>query len=782
MNFSPDFNTFIRDFIVAEDGVARYITDGFSRRDRRTVKAGLPKLLNKAENYASIFHNIFGLAFMYAFSCYQDLASREEDCSLIHECLKNGNANSKRVIRTMQKIYGEYTITDDLIKYVLTDIYFDDCLGKDSKLREYFPECISSSATTAERLRRLFEISDTYSSTRSDFFDSGDGVDKMELVMEYLEEMFRIFPFLRTARLVFDEKRKWYLFDISATVRSSEKFKKRIVNTFGTITRIDYDGGSDFYYLSEINPDSLRYARVGVVDDGSTNCIVCPLKGFSHGADNGYGTGIITAPYELPIQYRYVCAFLCPDRLEGCAAEEEHTLNKLFNINYKYLKTLSLAISDALGKNDYIYDDVLEGAFEKKYPHVFAKVAVADKGAGESDKPTTEYKMHRDARVLMLLLEEGPSTVLQRLIYNDLCKKRLDDPHASSWVCTQVIDNLMQRTAGERTVCDSLARLKTEAIRNAKNSVRLRLMKGKPPETDAYKALYWSLVAEAMTSSILSVLVKNNGEESEAEPKFSFSIADTAQYRNAVEALKSKSLACDRLAVLKNVIGDLMGKIACFYEGVLAYGERKRVGTAEAEVAFVAAARAKWELIRGCSDTAGIIGEFLATCKKCYSVTNTVHTMNSESRHLTSAVGKAIIIDTELFERETFPLPELNEVYFDDWIEIAEKLIGFLCTGSFDGKRQSADIFTTVIPFIASCTRRNDSKDGYQTSTFTFLFEGNKDVGEGKSVSVLTEASCNMTSKYYCLPNVGCSTEKWWIDPFIIECRLFDDVFEKENK
>ena len=50
---------------------------------------------------------------------------------------------------------------------------------------------------------------------------------------------------------------------------------------------------------------------------------------------------------------------------------------------------------------------------------------------------------------------------------------------------------------------------------------------------------------------------------------------------------------------------------------------------------------------------------------------------------------------------------------------------------------------------------------------------------EDMHVSVLSEFTYNMTSKYYCMPHVGRATRRWWIDPLILKCQLFDDIFEK---
>ena len=67
--------------------------------------------------------------------------------------------------------------------------------------------------------------------------------------------------------------------------------------------------------------------------------------------------------------------------------------------------------------------------------------------------------------------------------------------------------------------------------------------------------------------------------------------------------------------------------------------------------------------------------------------------------------------------------------------------------------------------------------DGYDTASFALIFDANEIGGETMEIKMLSEFSYEISKRYYCLPNIVRSNNKWWIDPFVIKCQDFDKLF-----
>jgi hypothetical protein len=734
---------------------------------RDYIVNGIFEPFNNISNFGRLFHNVINLAFMYAFSCYNDMANRNycEDggMGILDRCKKEGNANSVRVIRTMEKVYNEYPITNELIQFVLLDIYFDFEMGRKSRLKEYIPDCFNPAEA---QLNDYFPIiSQSIGRSRADL------IKKLgrEKVHRMFEDLLRLFPFISRASLVFDEERQWYVFRIEP----QKNYPDGIVNTFGAITRI-CEQEPLYYCLSDIQNATLKYEKIGTKD--------YILSNLSEKEDNGYSGGVLRAPFGLPIDEEYVCSYLFPSKLEkkiqytaACAIEQ------LFNINYKYIKNLALAIADALGQQGYgDCRKALSRAFAKEYPDAFERF-------------DPELK-NWDAVVLMLLIEAGPSEVLQNLFYYG--------QDINEDIATEIIGNLIRRS-NTRDV-DKLNALKDGGYlhNRAVDSVKIRqlMLNASPIKTKTYEHIYRSLVAEAMANLLLASLTdKKEGKADVSLDSDLFYIGNTQQNIEALEDLKHCTNAQRQCEGVKIVFGDLIKKIICFYEGVFSYGavklqyEKKNETVTEAEAvryqkeaenAFVTAAKGTYQKLVAKQDNSilAILRDFLNLAEKCFETKGNSYESKDSTHHLYTALGKDSIFDPREFRKhvDVDRLEDMNESNVGWWIEKAIEVIRFLQTGSFEHAAGDNRPYTAITPFIASYNKQNDTRDGYHTAMFTLIIDSTTEEEQKQlcEVHVLSEFRYNMSSKYYCLPNIGRATKKWWIDPFIIKCQVFDDIFE----
>ena len=718
-------------------------------------------------NFGRMFHNVVNLAFMYAFSCYNDLANRNYgehgELGILDQCKKEGNANSVRVIRTLEKVYSEYPITNELIQFVLLDIYFDFGMGWQSKLSSYIPDCFNPGAA---QLNDYFPIiNQSIGRSRAELIKKlgRDTVHKM------FEDLLRLFPFISTTSLEFSEDRKWYVFRI----KPQENFPDGIVNTFGAITRI-CEQEPLFYCLADIQNSTLKYEKVGTKD--------YVLSALGEETDNGYSGGILQPPFGLPIDEEYICSYLYPTKLEkkmqytaACAIEQ------LFNINYKYIKNLALSIADALGQQGFgDCRKALERAYSKGYPDAFERF-------------DPELK-NWDAVVLMLLIEAGPSEVLQKLFYYG--------QDINEDIATEIIANLIRRS-GKRDVEKLTALGKGRNLhKQAVELVKLRqlVLNANPIKTRTYEHIYRSLVAEAMANLLLAALTdKDRGETQSVLDSDLFYIGNTQQNIEALEGLKKCPDPQQQCEGVRIAFGDLIKKIICFYEGVFSYGTVKfrydknsEAATAEetkrcqeeAEEAFTKAVQAAYQRLSEKQDNSilYILREFISLAEKCFKTTGNTYKSDTSTHDLYAVLGKDSIFDPREFQKyvEVDRLEDLNEANVNWWIEKAIEVIRFLQTGSFNAEDSTNRPYTAIAPFVASYNKQNDTSDGYHTAMFTLIIDNAASDEQKKlcEVNVLSEFRYNMSSKYYCLPNIGRATKKWWIDPFIIKCQVFDDIFE----
>lgn len=747
----------IKDFerLVPDPGMRDYIINGIFDP------------FGNVANFGRMFNNVVNLAFMYAFSCYNDLANRnyseDGNIGILDRCKKEGNANSVRVIRTMEKVYSEYPITNELIQFVLLDIYFDYQMGRQSKLKEYIPDCCYPDAA---QLNDYFPIiNQSIGRSRAEI------VKKLgrETIHQMLEDLLRLFPFISKTSLEFDEGRKWYVFRI----QPRECFPDGTVNTFGAVTRI-CEQKPLFYALTDIQNGTLKYEKIGTKD-----YILSPLGEKN---DNGYSGGILQPPFGLPIDEEYICSYLYPSKLErkiqytaACAIEQ------LFNINYKYIKNLALSIADALGQQGYgECRKALERGFAKGYPDAFEKF-------------DPELK-NWDAVILMLLIEAGPSEVLQKLFYygQDINEE----------IATEILDNLIRRFGGkdakELLAIGDGRKLRKQAVEIVK--LRQLVLNANPIRTRTYEHIYRSLVAEAMANLLLTSLAdKNAGKKGKPLDSDLFYIGNTQQNIEALEALKKNSDPQQQCEGVRIAFGDLIKKMICFYEGVFSYGavklqyDKKNIKATEAEAvryqkeaeeAFAKAVEETYQKLSEKQDNSilYILREFVSLAEKCFKTTGNAYKSDASTHHLYAVLGKDAVFDPREFRKhvEVDRLEELNESNVGWWIEKAIEVICFLQTGSFDSREAVNRPYTAITPFVASYNKQNDTSDGYHTAMFTLIID-NASSDEQKrlcEVNVLSEFRYSMSSKYYCLPNIGRATKKWWIDPFIIKCQVFDDIFE----
>ncbi len=730
--------------LIPDEGIRHFITGTISGSEK----------FSDALNYYEVMDNIITLAFLYSFCCFLELrnssVNREGKMRKI-ENLKNGNANSKRVINIFEKIYTDHPITDELIQFVLLDIQFDVLLGSESKLRTFFPLCVD--------INDKFNLTD-YFTMINQYHISSRGQDyTFDELSEKLESLIEFFPFLTkpTTSLEYDPESGWYVFKI----KKGQNFENGIIHTYGVIHRFaEGRKKTRFFYLSSIKKETLRYDNCR----GSKKCIL-------NGNIEENNPEVIDN-LEINGDIETITTYLNPN-IPTYDVVGKGYATQIYSINYKYIKHLALAISDALGRLNLgqpVYQDTI-----KELKETFKETA------------SKNYNDDLDTLVLMLVIENSPMRVLNILI------------KSNQQIAFEIIRNLRNRlgnSVGNTNVPLDDAKLFEDAFLN----------KIKEELGDSFNDLSEELLKQCQTELKTDFILRIVSAVHNDTP-FHFS----PSLNQGLETLNSVSIDTSSTEVLYRTINynlcSIIKRLTCFYAGVFGFGKHKiqydiiseyhlpsQDGIREYQEKclneFLSEAKNKWQEIKEEQSVKKIIKIFLDLCAKCNASDSQRQGRSDESFRLHSVVGKYGIINVERFKKE-IDFDNVSELTMDLdreklswWHKKAVGIIRFFATGTFENNGTddlSRAFIRTINPIQASFYRINNSRDGYNSAVFFLSMDLNYDrtIDYQREINVLSEFNYDMNKKYYCLPNVSRSDDRWWIDPLLIECDKFDAIFKE---
>ena len=751
------------EYLVPDSGIREFLSSGLDEDN----------LLCSVTDFVPIFQNTVNLAFLYAFSCYLDLKNNSFDgkSTKLEECVKRGNSNSQRVIRTMQSIYKKYPLSAELIQFVLADIHYDFIQGENACLKRYFPNCVSAGDYWCDKggvgLNDYFTfINENANSTRVEKGMKGEFFT-LEVASKYLRDLLGFFPFLRTTRLLFDEETKWFTFVIDNY--SDSIYTSGIVDTFGLISKFASIG---YLFLSSVESEVLKYESPRL-----NKFLSCPLVGVN--GETAYSKkdkGAYKKPYNIPFDYETVMSYIDADLLsDGDENGVGVSMEQLFNINYKYMKNLSLAIADVIGKRNYRgAGERLKDVFIKDYRYAFENY--------------TDETKNWDSIVVILLIEAGPSNVLREVFY------ALDDMGDD-----EVVRNIRRRFGS--MISKSFADIKNgdDFTSKAKEILGERYIRasGGNAELEKYNQ---ELLAKAKTQIVLSALLEAEKEGDKEKDLDIFHTDPVKQNTMLLEAVAKSSDTGYKIEMVEKLLGDTMRRLICFYKGIFSYGEKKiefdnevrkkflsakdiKKHQLKAEEAFYVSAKREAERLDNITSAAELVKEFVSMCDGCCrSDISVALNRSAQSRQLYAVLGKNSIMNMNAFGKiiDTKTIYSITEQNVDWWIETTIKMFKFFQDGVVAEEKRAPRSFNAIAPLVASYNKHSDSKDGYDTATFTLIFDVNEISGKNMEINMLSEFSYEISMRYYCLPNIVRSNNKWWIDPFVIKCNDFDKIiFEK---
>ncbi len=779
--FKSEFNR-----LIVDDNIKEFILGGqdFKRR------------LKSSADYLLYMNNCLTLAYLYIYSCYQQLHEESEDeDGEFKDYIPNQDNNSLRLLNSLKKTYIQYPLTQELIQYVILDVQFDMQQGAEqSKLNRLFHNLCNFTHLTMSgetfNLVKYFNYIAKWrlAPTRFDELTNDQVIDlfldlitNMTFLHGHLCRVDDDYAFVDSGYynrvnayggLDGDELDESVLGDYS-----SVPFKD-CIPTRHTIIKGDDCKTFGFFYLCNLEPK----VNIDVLDLTYTNTIGFGNRFIrvSNKPQEHLPEGFEALDYRAPNYYYEITNIPWDESPKGDMRKkkQKNIIDQIHAINYKYIKNLALAVSDAVSR-DADAPNTLYTAFSEKHPNLFINW---DTDANELDSV-----------IIMLMIEESPTSVLECLFTNN--KQLFFD----------IVTNIDRRFDDKTLLFHKKS--KAELEKQVKILIEERLLMGErnsfkvAPSREKQEKNMNKLRPKAQALLIISSLLRLVEEDRQNEYIYAGNI-----YANidTINGLKNSSDTAVKIEFVRNILIDTFKHLICFYEGVYAYGDKKagydlesmnvclprsRIDATQKLLVdeFMAAARARADRFKESDrytdgNVRAYIDDFIEVCNKCYKSSNSSE--RSYREKLYSAIGKYEIIDLDVFynciQSGLGDSATVEEDNVDRWIDFAIVVMEYFKTGSFRDTSIDHNLMDAVYPFAAAYSKRNENRDGQITVTFTISIDidNNGEDDYRQEINVLTEFSYNLQEIFYCLPNVQRSNSRWWIDPLLISFTGFNSIFD----
>ena len=754
---------------ITDENIRHFIFGKYGY-DLKTIKA--------TNEFPKYFKNILTLTYFFAFACYQrDLNEGFGDMDNVkgHVAL--------RVKRYLEDSLATNPITMSLIEFVLSDIQTDLALGGSSELNATFSNL--GTFDNGFNFQPYLKSISKYEESPNRFRAS-----KLEMTVLLLR-MVENLTFLKKYNLIEDAPGKFRF--ASDTCLKKQKLGIELSKS----ERYDELPVDHLFFKDSTLPGIIFRLYSLETGESSEGAVAQNLLRLRYVSTIGNQTRIFTVPGETgdshlsdadPILlYEEIVAFEWNKHKElRSAGMDALSICQIHTVNYKYLKPLALAISDVLSDHDEAKRK-LHGLFSKKYSYIFEqkRQMILSNETGSDQYDLLDW----DSIIIMLLIEASPTVVLEAitqinrdlfyLICQDLYKRVYDVENLTLFKGTKdqikaAIDAIIEKKLALMSKDSSFSKLSANQMRDKlfpKAASMLLLTKLNDLQNDDIEE---NLVYTGDLDTYLSLL-KRTKEELDSEKQIKYSCI---------------------------ILGETIKRLICFYEGLIAYGEKKAPYDKQARcksldkdeikkvqnklekvflnAAETAASDFPSEPSRDPASALAILDQFCTLCKKCASLDN-----NKMSQHLVAAIGRFEIVDATRFGKFVQQLRTLNtpslEQHAGKWLDVTLEMLEYFESGRTRKITMDDDLLNAVYPFTISFKKGKENLDGYKTVTFSLdivMDEKNKE----EEINVLSEFIYEPNEAYYCLPNIIRSNYKWWIDPVLVSFRKFNHILSAERK
>lgn len=744
---------------ITDSNVRNYI---FGTDDEEEI---IEDQLSQYRQFPIFIKNTLSLTFYFSYACYRydmDYGSMYSEKMTKH--------NAKRVIKSLKDAFVRYPATQELIQYVLTDIQFD-LAQSNGELKDVFGD-LSNRDMSRFSFNPYFKMIANYDKNPSRY----QCEDKEEAV-RMLRELLETLTFLHNYEL---QQTSADMFKFVCTDSSCE-FDCLPLNHV-LFKDPKYFGG--IYHLFNIEVQESA-------SDSGTAQPTLVLKYFSGNNsisfalpddENSDATSHLARQRSNEVYMEITgWAFAFKARNDRIV-RTSNSIDQIHTVNYKYIKNLALAISDAISANAGSKEAVHKH-FCGAYPYIFQKNGVQN----SSNVDTDIHSLDWDTVVIMLLIEASPTAVLERLMWS------------VPQTFYDIVNNLYKRT--------DLAFFKAKQVDLNAEIQRIYDTKLIVGEAGGFGKIATPkptgrLLARARAMLIISKL--SMLQETDTDENLIY----TGNLRSNITLLQSMNSVEENEKRIRHsciILSETLKHLICFYSGLYGYGEVKaeydseasfkclsksRIDDAQAnlEKAFFTKAKSKAEKLTKENyetdrpkDALRLFREFISFCDP----SNNKEMPNKHNLYV--AVGKYEIIDKRILKKQYAKLEAVIDDPYrhaDVWVTATLETLEYFKTGSYSDTAYNQNLLNTIYPFTAAFNRGKENPDGYKTVNFSLNIDIDNDnhLEYQTDINVLSEFTYPRNEVYYCLPNVIRSNYKWWIDPVLINFKKFNDIFTDTGK
>lgn len=668
------------------------------------------------------------------------------------------SANTRRINNTFADIYTGNGLNMEVIAFLLTEIQLDASKNPSSFYKSYVKGDISYS--------KFQQIAEMIRVWRLSYKHAERNLQKLTALYT---DLIRSLPILR--KLSLDDSADNMEFTLL-----TEDDDEIVEDMSYFIKLIEFDFESNYYFLHRAIKTESGVKLEYMDFSGAGTC---------SGDENGDFTVSVG-------EFRKLIGF------SFGAVKPNEAIHNLNLLNFKYIRRLAMAVADVLKKGT---KKVLKATYEnnRKYKDIFD---------GEDIE-----EINWDNVMVLLMLEEGPSDIIEEVLKNDA--NAFDD----------ILNNIAVRFELD------IGKLNTKYEQLKLNEEKYEETHHKGFEkSQTFSSWRKSAEIALMAQFIVSVVADTDIDNITTNAFYAESLSMKKQ---KIEAIRRDGGDVEAIRILNKTLERVFKMLIVFYKGIIAYAQkreemlkdvidlRKRqsdeflsVLQANCEKAFFTAVEEgmtqKNRAGKGFGNSS--LGLLVKMFEELCADMGVKHggffvQYGDKGKLLHSVIGRSEICDTAQMRRimtgkgdfgSDVNAPKdllefLNKYlkhddtavdihddvvkeYYDCSIELI-KYLAFNKDYIKEGKKNRQLIYDPIFPYVVRYSEKSENRDRCSVCQYVINTDGSFDKASG--VKLLTEFDYKINELYYCIPNAECSTQNWWVAPFLISCREFDRIFLK---
>lgn len=731
---------------------------------------------------ATYFNNIMIICFMYIYGKYLMWRKRENKSKL--EQLSK-SSNFMRIITTFEKLYSSFALSYEFIENTLADIQillnakdhskYTQELGIDGDFAMIsdFSECIFVARTGRYSTRAL---------------EKDVGILRAKLI-----NFLKMAPFIKEIDIEHSD------FENKILDKNGQPLETQFQRLDCAMNVIGEQGEFDASYSFLFDPDSFTYYYLNSVEEkvvsaiNKSKCLVLTYNSvgvFSDSGASGQKLYIVIKNINdevHPTMANYYLTNIDVDvnvfknKYFGITATSgNHIISDFNSINFRYIRILSLAISDILDEETkmQIYKEYSSRA---EYKNLFNENSSnvndllsnghADENGYGWDVVIAIILIQESAKKFLYFLFKGHSSRYEYLLTNleyRFGKKLID--------CNELISLAKDKFNAE------LTKNNVEAYGD-RNGVSFR--KYHVNEDMARAKIEASIIVHELSKITYSNEMSGNGE-------FSFPLSIKSRRKIVGEISEYDYVSEEqKVETLKKLVCQTLKYFYLFYRGFFGYGAVKmkferqsiiQIFTREAvlseqekaEQAFKDGAEAAACQLRQIKDND--VRSVMMLIKQLNKECSYPDKQDSYNELLSQLLGREFLVDYNSIAKledcfELYADPE-SELGFSDLTNIVKSSLDYLATGRYGKKLNPKN--NVIFPTVAYLDYASKTRDGYDVYQCSITGESEND----KDYKIISEFMYKSNTSIYCLPNVSRSNDslKLWIEPIVIESSLVSGI------